>query len=357
MFDDKHSRLQVEGLGWACRAVSPFIATAAVRQAWPRDELWPGILAAADRHRLLPALAHALARRGLRERLDPDIGEALDAIAAWNAEGNAALRAQMLEISAACNAAGTRPVWLKGALALLPPDGPGGGRMMMDLDMWLPDPPGLALAAEALRRLGYAMADPEPFHLDPDFQHDAPLVHPRRSAAVELHRRVVSRSLEAVLPEAEARARIEWLSWEGTRIGRLDPLFAALCALVQATHSGPQPFDSGAIPLQKAFDVVGRLHADFGGEVPAEMVQRLEAAGWGTTARQFFTTCDRCFGLPNPLPPDEANLRAVEGHLRHPRLRAAARALRALLSPRAFAVLRHPSRIPGHVARVRQGRW
>ncbi|WP_428032447.1 nucleotidyltransferase family protein [Ancylobacter sp.] len=132
-------RPAVEGLRRLCALLSPFSARETLLADWPAPAMWPSIVAQADTHRLIPALAVALDRLDAADRLDPEAAELLARIAAWNADRNEGLRRQVHGLSRAFNAAGLQPVWLKGALALLPAAGHAGGRMMLDLDVWLPD--------------------------------------------------------------------------------------------------------------------------------------------------------------------------------------------------------------------------
>lgn len=333
----------VEGIRRLCAILSPFTGREALLADWPPPALWPAIVAQADAHRLLPALAVALERHGLCGRIDEELVDLLAAVAEWNMERNEGLRRQVLALSEAFNAAGRRPVWLKGALSLLPADGPAGGRMMLDLDMWLPAESDQQAALRVMESLGYAATEDEWWD---SRRHYPPYFHPGEIARLELHRRVVDREHEALLPPEEAAAGVEWLEWEGTRIGRLDALSRLLCSFAQCTRPECDMLQVADVPLMKALDFVARAHDDFGGSVPPAFVERVTAAGWEKAARRFLTLTELYFGLPNPLAPDLGQVRMVERRAARPRWHVALRALQSLVGPGGRALLRHPRRIP-----------
>lgn len=350
----RERRLQVEGTRWLCRALSPATTREAILARWPRTELWPAIVAGADRHRLITALAVAVERHDLADRLDAELADLLAAVAAWNAERNEGLRRQMLSVTRALNAQGVRPIWLKGALQLVAPDGPASGRIMNDLDLWIPAEPDQQAALEVLVRLGYAPPEGQvdDSYFDPGYQHFPPYFHPDEMARLELHRSVVVARKQSVLPNAEAAQGVEWLDWEGTRIGRLDALFGALSSFLQCTRTGRSGYDDSDIPLFKAFDFVGRLHADFDGRVPPVLVEHVTRAGWEPTARRLFTLIDVYFGVANPLPANWGLVRALEGRVLRPRLQVALHSAGRLMSGRGLRLLLRPSLIPAAVAAV-----
>ncbi len=335
----------LEGLRLLCALLSPFSTRAGLRADWPEAPPWGALLAQADAHRLVPALPVALARHGLDDRLDHELAEILAAVAEWNTERNAGFRRQMRTVTAAFNAAGLEPVWLKGALTLLPPDGPVAGRQMMDLDLWLPEEAAQRAAAGVLRALGYASEDSDWEGL----RHFPPFFHPGEMARLELHRTILDVD-DALLPPEVAAAGVERLDWEGLRIGRLDPLGRALCSLAQCTGRRPDRLATAEVPLVKALDFVTRIHDDFGGVVPPALLARVRAAGWEPATQRFLTLAEAFFGLPNPLPADPALVRRVERFTARPRWHQTLKALRSLAGAGGRAALRAPWRVPGMVA-------
>ncbi|UOK71943.1 nucleotidyltransferase family protein [Ancylobacter polymorphus] len=336
----------LDGLRLLCALVSPFSSRAALRTAAAADAPWTAVLAQADRHRLIPALSVALARHGLGDRVDAELADILAAVADWNTERNEGLRRQMRAVSAALNAAGIAPVWLKGALTLLPPAGPAAGRQMSDLDLWLPEAAAQRTAGAVLRGLGY---DAEG-HEWKEGAHYPPYFHPDEMARIELHRTVLDPDQSALLPPEEAAQAVEWLDWDGLRIGRLDPLGRLLNAFAQCTRPQDHLLRVSTVPLMKALEFVVRIHDDFGGTLPPAFVERAVAAGWERPAQRLLTVTERYFGLPSPLPADPAQLEMLERFTRHPRWHYTRRALRTAVGAEGWGLWREPWRIPGIVA-------
>lgn len=337
----------LEGLRLLCTLLSPFSTREQLLADWPPAPPWKDMLAEADYHRLVPALSVALDRHRLGDRIDAELADVLAAVAAWNTERNQGFRRQMRVLSGAFNAAGLTPIWLKGALSLLPPDGPARGRQMMDLDVWLPQESGQRAAIGVLKSLGYASEDGD----WEEKKHFPPFFHPDEMARVELHRTIVDPG-DPLLPPAEAAAAVEWLDWEGVRIGRLDPLSRALCSLAQCTSSPEDLLYASKIPLLKALDFVDRIHGDFGGAVPPALVTRVQEAGWEPSTRRFLTLTQALFGLPNPLPADPALLQGLEFFTLYPRRHHMRRALRTAFGTGGAGLFRQPMSLPGRMSRL-----
>ncbi|MPT22694.1 MAG: hypothetical protein E2577_06565, partial [Starkeya sp.] len=332
----------LDGLRLLCALVSPFSSRAALRAAAAADPPWAAVLAQADRHRLIPALSVALARHELGDLVDAELADILAAVADWNTERNEGLRRQMRRVTAAFNAAGLEPVWLKGALTLLPPDGPAAGRQMMDLDVWLPEAAAQHRGAEVLRGLGY---DAEGYE-SKEGAHYPPYFHPAEMARIELHRTVLEPDQSALLPPEEAAQGVEWLAWEGLRIGRLDPHARLLCSLAQCSNPGGWWLGTAEIPLMKALDFVQRVHDDFGGTVPAAFLTRVREAGWERSVQRLLTLTEACFHLPNPLPADPAQLLMLERFTRSPRWHVTRRAVQSFFGNGGRRILRAPWQAP-----------
>lgn len=335
----------LDALRLLCALVSPFSSRAALRAAAAADPPWAAVLAQADRHRLIPALSVALARHELGDRVDDEFADLLAAVADWNTERNEGFRRQMRTVTAAFNAAGLEPVWLKGALTLLPPDGPAAGRQMMDLDVWLPGESAQRAAIEVLRGLGYASEDSDWEGL----RHFPPFFHPDEMARLELHRTILDVD-DALLPPDIAAAGVERLDWEGLRIGRLDPLGRALCSLAQCTSRQPHRLATAEVPLMKALDFVTCIHDAFGGTVPPTLIARVQAAGWGPSTQRFLTLTEDLFGLPSPLAADRALVRRLERFTRRPRWHLTLKALQSLFGAGGRQVLRDPRWAPALVS-------
>jgi hypothetical protein len=307
---------RLDALTWLCRATSPLTEAALPAPA----ALWPEIIARADAHLLLPELKLALDRLGLTAEAPAEAAAFLDAVYQLNCERNALLRLQMTEISHALSAVGVTPVWLKGAAELLDPGWERSGRMMQDIDLWIPCPQELEAALQRLDDLGYVIM---PGYDDDDWgeaHHTAPRINDRWPVRVEPHRYVIERALAPLLPDREAADALETVFLDGAAVKRLSPRHRASHALVQVTVMAVPPLSTGRTPLMKSLDVVRRLAADFAGETPDSLRVVLSSPQWGGTVAPAFTLMERLFALPNPFPADESALRRLYAVTAHPRL-------------------------------------
>ena len=101
---------------------------------------WEVLIKVAGRNLVLPNLYPVLKAKGLLGTIDPEIVEALEGFYELNALRNETLRKQLIEVTELLNAVRITPVWLKGATYLIDPEWKSSGRMMLDLDFWIPDP-------------------------------------------------------------------------------------------------------------------------------------------------------------------------------------------------------------------------
>lgn len=296
---------RIAALTWLCRVVSPLT----LAPPSPPVELWSEVVGLADAHLLLPELKLGLDRFGLTA--PGEIAEVLNGVYELNRHRNTLLRRQMRDISHALADAGLAPIWLKGAAELLEPGWAGIGRMMNDLDVWLPDAADQSKALACLASLGYSVMAGFQDDEWEDSHHYAPWVNDAWPARIETHRYVVDSRFAALLPDDGALAAVDWMEWRGCRVGRLGPEHRALHALVQATVMAVPPLASGRTPLMKGLDVARRVGADFGGRFPTELMETLRLPQWDGQAAPFLTMAERLFGLPNPLPADESAWRRL----------------------------------------------
>ncbi|MGE3293244.1 MAG: nucleotidyltransferase family protein, partial [Geminicoccaceae bacterium] len=158
----------------------------------PQD--WRPVIAAADRHLVLPALAASAKDLGIAEALPPVVGELLGHVRAANARRNRALFAALEDTTIALNGAGIEPILLKGAARLvdgLYPDP--GWRLMADLDLLVPAEAAEAAWASLVGR-GYAVVGGD----RPGSRHLAGLLHPATSAMIEVHRDLTTEHLRRI---------------------------------------------------------------------------------------------------------------------------------------------------------------
>lgn len=186
---------------------------------------WPLVLRQANRGLVVTQLAPALDRHGLLSRVPEEIRDYLTALHELNVERNRLLRRELIEATRAFNGIGVEPLLLKGSLSLLPDQPPEiAARLMGDLDLLVPIDR-LADCRDALFSLGYRATSKEdrPIH-----HHAPPLVHADHGVKFELHRAVLGRSLDAVLPADEMWRDCRRVALEGASARAPSPTHQAL---------------------------------------------------------------------------------------------------------------------------------
>ena len=142
---------------------------------------------------LSPALYPALVRSGHLDSVRIDFREYLESLYNLNGERNERIVAQATEVHDALDASNVSLLALKGLAGLLCGLYPQPGeRMMHDLDIQIAETQ-LAVAHASLVAVGYRPT-PAPGATEAgydDTHQEAPLIHPARGAAVELHRRLL----------------------------------------------------------------------------------------------------------------------------------------------------------------------
>jgi hypothetical protein len=153
---------------------------------------WLTVASLANRHFVAPALWTTLARPEFGDKIPDDVRSYLALLHAGNAERNARIRHQCLEIGATLAKAGLRAALLKGATWLF--DGstaPASDRMMRDIDL-LVAPDDVEPAVQALTARGYR--DTSESFVEIGHYHHAPLQPPNGEAMVEIHRDLAHRA-------------------------------------------------------------------------------------------------------------------------------------------------------------------
>ncbi|MDS4030666.1 MAG: nucleotidyltransferase family protein [Candidatus Contendobacter sp.] len=285
---------------WLCHCLAP--------DAWcPTTELlhsmeqpgfdWEPILALAHRGLVATSLYPALQRRGLLAAAPTEVVAHLTTLHALNAEHNQLLRRELRAAARLFNQIGVEPLLLKGALALLPDAYPGAeSRLMGDLDLLVPADR-LADCQQALNAFGYHAAHPETGHAG--HHHAPPLFHPEHGCKFELHRAVLGRLLEAVLPTKDIWRDSHRVVLEGAFVRAPSPthriLHNALHTLLQDHRA-----ESGILELRQLLDLVQlRARDDAGIDWP--LVQaRFEARGQYAALGAYLRAARDLFGQPLP---------------------------------------------------------
>jgi hypothetical protein len=290
---------------WVSAVISPFVPWGQQKViAVAPDPDWLDVIHVASGQLVLPNLYLGLQAHGLFDQVPEDFRETCEGFKILNTQRNARLRQQMLEISSALNAADISPIWLKGANNLLDQDWESSGRMMLDLDFWVPNPNDLARAELCLERLGYLVS---PDYLKVSFedsQHLAPRFREGELARIELHRCIVKPRLAELLPDAEALCRVEWLLWEGHRVGRLSLPDRMMHSYVQCAEMSGHGMFCAKVPLMKVLDFVQLAVACRDAFQADEFVKKIDRLPWRARSRQFLSYVAHDFGLTSPLPHD-----------------------------------------------------
>jgi hypothetical protein len=185
------------------------------------EEATLGALAwVASEQLLSPALYPSLVRRGQLGSFPEEFASYLRSLHELNGQRNERILAQAGEIHDALSTVGIRPLALKGLAGLVSRLYPEPAeRLIADIDVQVPEDR-MELARGAVVQLGYRLT-PAPGATEDgydDTHQDAPLIHPARGAAVELHRRwLLSRSanrlIEALDSAPEGEVTCVGRSW------------------------------------------------------------------------------------------------------------------------------------------------
>jgi hypothetical protein len=218
-------------------------------------QAWLPIVAVANEHMLGPALAVALAHRA--PDLDGDLRDYLAMLADLNRTRNATLRAQAIEAIAAFNAAGLRPMLLKGAIALfdeLYDDV--ASRMIGDLDLLIP-PADAPRAVEILTQLGYRIEtayDPVQHALG-EFARD------NDPGAIDLHVELLDQHY--LLPAARVWARAIAVTQDGIEFFLPAPGDMVLHNLLHTQIHHGANFYRGVVELRQLYEfaTLAKRHA------------------------------------------------------------------------------------------------
>ena len=213
----------------------------------------------------------------------------------WNVARNMGLRQGLAEAVVALNAVHIVPLLFKGSLSLV--DGSVddmGGRFMADLDLAVPAE-SLALAADALRDVGYEPLLRKPF----EPVHDLPLVSQATSEVIDLHVELGSQSVATVLPVSVAWAASSELRFASAQARGLSPTHQVLHCIL---HSALQDVDhaSGGLPLRQLVTLthLARVHSsaiDW-----SEIETRAEKNGVDEVVRDHLWLAHRLAGLSLP---------------------------------------------------------
>jgi hypothetical protein len=242
---------------WLCGTLSPY-ASPTVQPEQLDVEDWQILIAAADSHLVLPKL-HVALDRSMAE--PPEfVRECLQVVSEYNQDRNRLILEQFLEAGKALNTAGIVPVPLKGVESLLLDSRSASGRILHDIDIWLPRESQLESAMEVFRSLGYdsAVDHGKLNQIKEKVHHVPPFYHPDRPVRVELHHRLVRPYLAPLVPDVRAKKRLLRMTTSGVVLDRLDERDGLAISYVQSTHMASPDFYTARVPLYKWLDFLER---------------------------------------------------------------------------------------------------
>lgn len=292
---------------WLWRFCSPHAQASAL----PEADRWTDIFKVADRNLILPRLALQLLPR--RDELYEAVTDYLAAVLQLHHYRNDRLRAQLLAICGACNAAGIEPILMKGAPLLLGRDTSPHARMMLDLDIWVPDQHERARAITCLHDLGYAMqGDVEAWRHS---QHYPPFYRDGEIARVELHRHMVNPCDAALLDQRGIAAAALRQESDGIHYRRLDDRAALALSYLQCREG--IGVTTGQVTMMKWFDFLDRAN-DMNLRDPESRDDLGLFGEIDAMDRQLLTALDRWCGFAWQGRPDDRFIRRWERRYREP---------------------------------------
>lgn len=250
------------------------------------DGGWFEVAATAGDHLAIAALWPALRALDPPAQLEPGLAQYLEAVYDLNTDRNRRLKAQAREATAALNAVGVEPVFLKGLALLLLELAPDvGSRLVGDIDLLVPIDR-FDAAADALRAIGYRDHSPP----NPDVHDRCRLIRPNRPAVIELHQFPVPLHLEHLIPTRELLDGARLIASVAPVRGHApSPEHLVLHNVVHAMlhHRG---FALAEVSLRDALDLA-QLFRSFGSELDRLGVMQRLANHTGTAAATEFYLC------------------------------------------------------------------
>lgn len=265
---------------------------------------WEEVYRLSALHLVTPILYQRLAETDRLADVPQDVRDALRHVFDLNAERNERQRRILHDTVRFLNEAGMEPLLLKGAVSLLPSQGPyAAARMLSDIDVLVPNVPPEA-AAKVLLERGYThMPGHEPRDSASCSHHLAPLFHPAGHGYVEIHRRAFmsARVPPAILPYEALCADAERVQW-----GELSLLVPSIGhrLLHNILHQQVQNtgrFLPSRCSLRQLFDfVLLRRDADAHGFDWQHLMTQLDGLGLDSATRSYLLSAELLFGQPMP---------------------------------------------------------
>ena len=272
----------------------------------------------------------ALEAPGLTDVLPGDVADFLQESARLNALRNEAIAAQCEALVAGLNAAGLRPILLKGGAHLYMKGTARRSRMMVDLDLLVAQ--GDLMAAVAVAdRLGYRVVREHEA-----WEHDYHILgREGEIATLEFHKTVGQQ--RHLLSVEDAFRRAVPLATSGVEALVLDPTDRALHNIFHAAIQD-RAHHLGRIPLRALHDL-GLIRVQSDDAIDWERIaETMTAAGYGGVLPAYLHMAQELLG--QPLPQAVAPGPGARAHLARCRLLRRARPLRSAME--LWATITHP---------------
>jgi hypothetical protein len=261
---------------------------------------WEGLVRAASREFVLPALGRRLRQVGVQP--PPEVAEFLATVEDLNSSRNIRILEEMRAIASILNGVGIEPVALKGAAFLLAGVYPKPGcRYLCDLDL-LVSHSDLPAAADALERDGYRQDARDAMarfrHHYPQLQR--PFAGGDGSVPVELHHSLGHGVSRRILSGEEVLRGSRLAEWDGVRIRVPSPEHLATHLILhsQVHHSYSERIWP---PIRAMYDLAA-LDRHFGPRLDwADVQRRFQSCCQRSTMLLHFLQVRKTLGMPLPF--------------------------------------------------------
>jgi hypothetical protein len=216
---------------------------------------WEAVVSLANGQLITPALWVALKNKGLTAELPDELRSYLGELHRLNVARNSHLRAQLLEAVQQLNNINVSPVLLKGAMHLVTDMyGDPGARIMADIDLLVPAED-TERCMTALQELQYKPVKDIQNNYNERHHHNPPLFRRGAYGVLEIHRRVIKKQYEEILPTETAMAASEPLVLQGLSMKVLSPTHRTLHNLLHS-QLVDQNYHTGIFSLRSLHEMV-----------------------------------------------------------------------------------------------------
>jgi len=241
---------------------------------------------------LTPALYYSLSKKKLLEDIPNDVVEYFEVIYELSAEHNRVFFSEMFELGKQLNAAGVKPVLLKGAGSLWDDTYQDIGiRMMSDVDM-LVSLEQYPACIKVFEELGYYTTANAKFW-DDDEPHLPPYYHRNNRARFEVHHEVFSKRFQSILPAQDMLKQARLCTHDGVDFYLPSPTHRVLHNIVHS-QLDDKGYKLRRVYFRQLYDQYV-LHSHFAANIDwSEINTRMRVAGH-ERAFQYALQLESCF--------------------------------------------------------------